>query len=155
MYPIDDLWSERMDAEVARGHYGAKLGFTRLSFNYFITDTVFDYIVDAIHLIASEGWKLLPLYRFDPDTGLFHHRNERPAPAAGLAAMLDPVPARLTTAPESVLAGLLEAAREIIASVERRPPAGPLTDPVLSEEFEQIRWFPLPGEALAQLLAGD
>jgi hypothetical protein len=55
MYPIDDLWSRRMDAEVAKGHMGAKLAFTRLSFNYFITETVFRYIVDAVHLIAEEG----------------------------------------------------------------------------------------------------
>ena len=37
MYPIDDAWSRRMDAEVAKGHLGAKLAFTRLTFNYFIT----------------------------------------------------------------------------------------------------------------------
>ena len=36
--------------EVTRGHLGAKLAFTALSFNYFISDTVFDYILDAVHL---------------------------------------------------------------------------------------------------------
>ena len=82
MYPIDDEWSRRMDAEVAKGHLGAKLAFTRLSFNYFITETVFRYIVDAVHLIADEGWKLLPLYRFDPDSGLWQHRGGRGRPAA-------------------------------------------------------------------------
>ena len=28
--------------------------------------TVFAYILDAVHLLAEHGWKLLPLYRFDP-----------------------------------------------------------------------------------------
>jgi hypothetical protein len=51
-----------------------------------------------------------------------------------------------------VLAGQLEAAREIIQGVQARPPAGPLHDPVPSAEFERVRWFPLPGEGLAQLL---
>ena len=69
MLPIDEQWSQRMDAEVAKGHVGAKLAFTRLTFNYFISEAVFDYIVDAVHLLAREGWKLLPLYRFDPDSG--------------------------------------------------------------------------------------
>ena len=40
MYPIDDVWSARMEAEVARGHSGAKLAFTRLSFNFFISEAV-------------------------------------------------------------------------------------------------------------------
>ena len=77
-------WSRRMDAEVAKGHMGAKLAFTRLSFNYFITETVFRYIVDAVHLLANEGWKLLALYRFDPDTGLWQHRGGAADPPPSL-----------------------------------------------------------------------
>ena len=83
-------WSRRMDAEVAKGHMGAKLAFTRLSFNYFITEAVFRYIVDAVHLLASEGWKLLPLYRFDPDTGLWQHRGGARRPAAEPARLRPP-----------------------------------------------------------------
>jgi hypothetical protein len=144
-----------MDAEVAKGHMGAKLAFTRLSFNYFITETVFRYILDAVHLIAEEGWKLLALYRFDPDSGLWQHRAGAADPAPSLrafASALDGAPARLATAPESVLAGQLEAARDIIDAVRARPPAGPLHDPVPGADFERVRWFPLPGEGLAQLL---
>jgi hypothetical protein len=155
MYPIDDEWSQRMDAEVAKGQLGAKLAFTRLTFNYFISETVFRYIVDAVHLLADEGWKLLPLYRFDSASGLWQHRGDAPDPPPSLrdfAAALDGVPTHLATAPESALAGQLEAAREIIAGVQARPPAGPLHDSVPSAEFERIRWFPLPGEGLAQLL---
>jgi hypothetical protein len=144
-----------MDAEVAKGHMGAKLAFTRLSFNYFITETVFRYIVDAVHLLANEGWRLLALYRFDPDTGLWQHRGGAADPPPSLrdfTAALDAAPERLATAPESVLAAQLEAAREIIEGVRARPPAGPLHDTVPSADFERVRWFPLPGEGLAQLL---
>jgi hypothetical protein len=156
MFPIDEQWSRRMDAEVAKGHLGAKLAFTRLTFNYFISEAVFDYIVDAVHLLAREGWKLLALYRFDPDSGMWRHRAAMPDPPASIAdltAALDGAPPRFATAPESVLAGQLEAAHEVIAAVEARPPAGPLLDSALSEEFERIRWFPLPGEGLQELLA--
>ena len=59
----------------------------------------------------------------------------------------------MRTAPESVLAGQLEAARRIIGAVQARPPTGPLDDPALSEEFERIRWFALPGEGLDHLRA--
>ena len=153
MYPIDDEWSERMQAEVVNGHMGAKLAFTRLSFNYYISEPAFAYVVDAVHLLAREGWKLLPLYRFDPGAGLWHHRAAGPRPATCLRDALTDNPARMRTAPERVLAGQLEAARRIIGAVQARPPTGPLDDPVVSEEFERIRWFALPGEGLDHLRA--
>ena len=34
-----------------------------------------DYIVDAVLLVARDGWRLLPDYRFDTATGLWHHRD--------------------------------------------------------------------------------
>jgi selenocysteine lyase/cysteine desulfurase len=41
IYRVDKAWSARMEAECRRGHIGAKLGFVRLSFSYFISDEVF------------------------------------------------------------------------------------------------------------------
>ncbi len=155
LYSIDEGWSTRMEAEVAKGNAGAKLAFTRISFNYFISETVLDYIVDAVHLIAGEGWKLLPLYHFDPVTGLWHHRSGAPEEPPTLRDVLTGGREWLSSAPESVLPGQLQAARRIIAAVERRPPAGPLDDPELTDEFERIRWFSLPGEGLARLRAAN
>jgi len=153
MYAIDEVWSERMQAEVARGNAGAKLAFTRISFNYFISETVFDYIVDAVHLIAREGWKLLALYRFDPVTGLWHHRCGAPAELASLRDVLAGERRQMASAPESVLPAQLNAARQVVAAVQGDPPGATLDDPQLSEEFERIRWFPLPGESLDRLRA--
>jgi len=153
MYPIDDEWSARMDAEVANGHLGAKLAFTRLTFNYFMSEAAFAYVIDAIKLLARSGWKLLPLYRFDPDSGLWHHRDApADAPPSLREAVLTDAPERFATAPEAVLADQLEAARRVIAGVAG-PPAEPLPDPVVSEPFERSRWFALPSEAIARLSA--
>jgi hypothetical protein len=55
------------------------------------------------------------------------------------------------TEPESALPGYLEEARRIIREVEARHPREPLRDPTVTPEFERVRWFPLPGEALLQL----
>lgn len=153
LYGIDDRWSDRMSAQAVEGQMGALLSFTRLSFNYVISEAAFAYILDAIHLIADEGWKLLALYDFDSATGLWRHRSGTSEPPPGLRDVLTGTPAPLATAPESVLVDQLEAARLIIAELETHPPAGPLTDQVVSPEFERIRWFPLPGEALRQLRA--
>jgi selenocysteine lyase/cysteine desulfurase len=148
MYAIDEVWSARMEAEVAKGNAGAKLAFTRISFNYFISETVFDYIVDAVHLIAREGWKLLPLYRFDPVTGLWHHRCAAPEELPSLRDVLTGGRRQTESAPESVLPSQLKAARQIVASVQADSASATLDDPQLSEEFERIRWFPLPSEGL-------
>ena len=146
MYPIDPAWSAAMHAEAVLGRPGSTLGFTRLSFNYFFSEAVFDYIVEAIHLIANEGWKLLPLYRFDAATGLWQHAAARPRPVPMLdhLALGEPLP----TAPESVLARQLEEARRIIGSADAAPSlaAGP-------EQREWLRWFPLPDEAGGELRA--
>jgi selenocysteine lyase/cysteine desulfurase len=155
MVPIDEVWSARMESEVELGHHGAKLVFARIGFNYFISEAVFEYIVEAVHLVANDGWKLLPLDRFDPYTGLWHHESGRPRPPLSLhdvsfgSGTLEFYGPRATE-PESVLASYLEEARRIVREIEAVPPQG-LRDPAVTPEFERIRWFPLPGEALAEL----
>jgi selenocysteine lyase/cysteine desulfurase len=150
MYPIDDAWSAAMHAQARLGCLGATLAFARVSFNYYISEAVFDYIVEAVHLLANEGFKLLPLYRFDPRTGLWHHAEGRPRPLLSLDSF-DPTGRDAATAcrsaPESALARQLEEARRIIRAAE---PA-PALDPAVSAEFDRIRWFPLPSEARASV----
>jgi len=153
LYGIDDRWSDGMSAQALKGQMGALLSFTRVSFNYFISEPTLAYILDAIHVIADHGWKLLPVYHFDSATGLWRHRARTPDPPPGLRDILTTMPAPRITAPDSVLADQLEAARQIIADLETHPPSGPLADHLVSPEFERIRWFPLPGEGLTQLRA--
>jgi selenocysteine lyase/cysteine desulfurase len=152
---FDAETSAAHEAEVMRGYTGIKLAFVRLSFNYFISETVFQYLVDAVDFLADHAWKLLPLYRFDPRSGLWHHR-ERPRSApltlAGFSYGEAGAPARLRlSADESLLAGHLEDARRIVAEIEASPPAGVAPAAQVSENFERLRWFPLPHEALAAL----
>jgi selenocysteine lyase/cysteine desulfurase len=133
MYPVDSAWSAAMHAEAVRGREGAKLAFARLSLNYFISETVFEYIVEAVHLIANQGWKLLPLYRFDDRTGLWDHAAQ-PRALPILSFDAEPLP----TAPESALAGQLAEARQILGTVEAAPSPAVRCD--------RFRWFPLPEE---------
>jgi len=153
--PIDEPWSRRMHAAAVRGHLGAKLALTRLSFPYYTSEAAFSYVLDALHLLADEGWKLLPQYRFDPASGLWEHRSRRAGAPAGLAAMLDAPPPPFARAPESALRGQLDAARSLLATAGARAPLDALDDPPCPPEFERIRWFPLPVEALARLRADE
>jgi selenocysteine lyase/cysteine desulfurase len=147
LFPIGEGWSRLMRAEVEDGNEGVKLSLLRTSFAYFMSDVVVDYVIDAVHLLADEGWRLLPYYRFDPETARWHHRDERSKQAPSLA---DLAPGPRETAPESALPGYLDEARHIL---RRLPyPAGAQQCRV-SPRFERIRWFPLPTDAPAQLRA--
>jgi selenocysteine lyase/cysteine desulfurase len=131
------------EREVERGHLGMKLGFVRLSFNYFLSETVFEYLVEAVDFLADNARKLLPLYQFDPYSGLWRHRDAPFVPPVSLEALSLASSGPRPTAPESVLPGYLERAREIVAELEADPPL-PSRTPFVSDEFERLRWFPLP-----------
>ncbi len=156
---IDIERSHEFERQIAGGCEGIKPGWVRVSFNYFISDEVFRYIVDAVSLIADHGHQLLPQYRFSPDTGLWVHESglvEPPLRLAQLSYGPDGTlnyPRRADRAPESALAGYLDEARTLFASLPD-PAAGGmmphLADERLSADFEHLRWFDLPAESLAR-----
>jgi hypothetical protein len=43
------------EREIAHACEGIKPGWVRVNFNYFISEPVFTYIVDAVRLIARDG----------------------------------------------------------------------------------------------------
>ncbi|WP_344620165.1 aminotransferase class V-fold PLP-dependent enzyme [Dactylosporangium salmoneum] len=148
---IDIERSHRFEQEIIAGCEGIKPGWVRVSFNYFISETVFRYIVDAVHLVATHGWALLPQYRFDPYTGLWKHRDGVVEPPLRLSSVTySPEgaltwPARHERAPESDLAGYLRYARELCDSL----PVGEEPSGVVSANFEALRWFDLPAVSLS------
>lgn len=148
---IDLETSHEFAREVARGCEGIKPGWVRVNFNYFISEAAFNYILEAVHMIAEHGWKLLPQYRFDPASGLWKHRDQPAEPQMSLTSITYEdgtmaYPAHRDHQPESALAGHLEEAKNILESADPRvdPRAGDLE---LTGDFELLRWFPLPAEA--------
>jgi selenocysteine lyase/cysteine desulfurase len=158
LYEIDEDWSRQMHAEAKRGQFGARLSFVRVGFNYFTSEAVFGYVLRAVHFLADHGWKLLPLYRFDPSSGLWEHAGRPPRPELGLedisygSGRLEFHRPRATE-PESVLPRYLEEARRIVTDLEASPPRPGGKGRESSLSSQAFRWFPLPGEALAELHA--
>ena len=147
---IDDPKSHAIEEEVEVGCEGIKPGWTRVNLNYFISDVVCQYIIDAVGLVADEGWKLLPDYRFDPQSGLWRHRSGPVNPPLRLDDLSYGSDGRLhysathRTAPESILPMQLAEARSVLAC---RPADRNLLEdgPTgLPAEFEALRWFALP-----------
>jgi hypothetical protein len=143
---IDLDTSQAFAREIEHGCEGIKPGWVRVNFNYFISETVLDYIVDAVLLVAREGWRLLPDYRFDPATGLWRHRSGPVEPPLRLGQVGYATDGSMTfprlddRAPESALGTYLNEARAILAA--DHPQRDAQAQPV-SERFEQLRWFAL------------
>jgi selenocysteine lyase/cysteine desulfurase len=148
---IDLTRSKEFEREVMRGCEGIKPGWARVNFNYFVGEDIADFIIEAVHLIANEGWKLLPQYEFLPMTGQWRHRSARPEPAMSLrdltyrGGQLE-YPRRQHTTPEWVLPRYLDEARAIFQAAEEHPEGVIALRPKLSADFEHLRWFPLPGD---------
>ncbi|XP_060562870.1 uncharacterized protein LOC132722391, partial [Ruditapes philippinarum] len=51
-------------------------GFVRVNLPYFYDDKTIDYVIKAVDMVATHGWKLLPLYTFDPFSGAFIYKGE-------------------------------------------------------------------------------
>jgi hypothetical protein len=133
-------------AQAAQGYLGVKPGWTRINFSYFISDTVGEYLIDAVDLVARHGHRLLTDYRFDHCRGDWRHRSRCvPADLDVVRAMLDPDPPGPTMS-ESVLPSHLDAARTLLLSRPDRIEDGPTGLPVA---FEDLRDFHLPPPCIA------
>ena len=152
---IDLETSREFEREIVRGCEGVKPGWVRVNFNYFLSERAFDYIVKGVHLVVDHGWRLLPDYRFVPETGLWHHRGGHPEPPMRLMDLSyesgrPEYRKHHVREPERVLDTYLNEARRILlAGKGGEMPC--IEDPVLSDDFQQLRWFPLPSEALAEI----
>ena len=148
---IDLERSHEFEREITRGCEGIKPGWVRVNFNYFIDDDTFDYIVDAVALLADEGRKLLPYYRFEPDTGLWVHRDglgRRPAVAARrlLRRWRDVVSPPTQLLPDGGLPEYLDAGPRAARRARRGAPPTRSACPSTTNDFEHLRWFPYPDE---------
>jgi len=154
---IDLERSHEFEREISRGCEGIKPGWVRVNFNYFISDAVFDFMVEAVDLVARDGWRLLPQYRFDPLSGLWRHHAGAPEPPLSLLDIRYEDGAMRYTAhrhrePESRLAAYLEEARALLTAPPPVP-AGAAEPIAVGADFEHLRWFWLPAEAAEELAA--
>ena len=153
---IDLETSHEFEREIARGCEGIKPGWVRVNFNYFISETVFDYILDAVELVAAR--RLASCCRSTASI---------PRPACGATRPASPsrrcrlddmryadgqmrYAAHRHHEPNSSLADYLAEARTLLAGPPRTDL--PIDRPDLDPEFELLRWFPLPSEVVAPSL---
>jgi selenocysteine lyase/cysteine desulfurase len=147
---IDIEQSHEFEREITGGCEGIKPGWVRVNFNYFLSDTVADYIVEAVRLVARDGWRLLGDYRFDTATGIWTHREGVVEPPLRLGSIT--YDEHGMHAPTSQLAGdesLLQHHLDDGAKILTESCEPDLTPPTnVSDDFEHLRWFDLPATAI-------
>jgi selenocysteine lyase/cysteine desulfurase len=146
---IDLERSHAFEEAIVGGCEGIKPGWVRVNFTWFITDAVVDFIVEAVRLIARDGWRLLDHYDFDAPTGRWTHRDGRVPPPMSLHDVRYDAegiswPQERLQVSDDALEDVLETGRRILADAGPRPDG--VVPTVLPAEVEALRWFPLPGE---------
>ncbi len=148
---IDLDRSHEFQREITRGCEGIKPGWVRVNFNYFIDEATFDYIVDAVHLTANHGAALLGAYDFEPDSGLWHHRDGSPSNAMSLGEIS--YDSGSMCFDNRRHRGAIDLARHLSdahalvesAAGDTSSAAAP-AHPETNDDFEHLRWFPYAGE---------
>ncbi|MDP1721104.1 MAG: aminotransferase class V-fold PLP-dependent enzyme [Candidatus Nanopelagicaceae bacterium] len=154
---IDNAKSHEIEEEITSGCEGIKPGWVRINFNYFLSDTVVDYLISSVLFVARQGHLLLTDYRFEPETGMWRHRNGPVEPALRLREITYGedgqmhYPVHDDRAPESALADYLGAAKKIALERANHIPSTQAPAPsTMSKRFESLRWFELPSECLTK-----
>ncbi len=153
---IDLSTSHEFEREIMQGCEGIKPGWVRVNFNYFISEDVFEFITEALSLVAEHGWKLIPDYIFDSSTGSWKHRRGRPDPPLSLDSVTYRTGkmeyrARHVTEPEWAMGDYLTEAKRIFDIAASKVEGVSFDPPKFSADFEVLRWFPLPHEVVTEL----
>lgn len=147
---------------------GLRPGFARLSFPYFMSEAEVAFVLEALKMVATEGWKLLPQYMLNPDTGEWrHHTNSVFKERKWLGSIRYTDGRMNATERRASGAGVfpqtygdsLQTARNIFNRARKMAQRYPLqidrSFNFMCERMEALRWFMLPSEAQDLLLGNS
>lgn len=73
---IDHDTSRQFEEQLVDAQEIIRPGFVRVSFPYFFSREMVDYVVSAVRLVADHGWRMLGQYRFYHETGEWKHHTD-------------------------------------------------------------------------------
>lgn len=135
---IDDDLSARYMNTIQAGFEGIKPGWTRLNFNYFISEAEFEFLLSAIEFVAEHGAKFVPLYDLDWHTGAWRHPSDRSHPSLFQPIGFRDPPSSNTD--ETPFAAYLEQARALALSLPE-PHERPIPPEVSRQVADELVFF--------------
>jgi len=162
---IDEFTAEKFEKQllIDDDHEFLRPGFTRLNFNWFFDDLTINFIVKAVQFVATHGFKFLPHYTFNTDTGEWIHYQQKTFVSRRWLHNIDyssgemfyrkPLGQTITKIEKHYTTYLEEAEKEANEAVERFRKHANIAEQkhLLPPEAEELRWFLYPSEALAEI----
>ncbi|XP_050297655.1 uncharacterized protein LOC126737017 isoform X2 [Anthonomus grandis grandis] len=137
-------------------------GFTRISLPYFINDAELAFVMEAVKMVATEGWKLLPQYVVDLETAEWRHHTNAVQKDRKWLSSIRYVDGKMTMNerrtsgpglfPQSY-SECLQTARNLFNRARKTALRMPYHDQGIAFDSrgEKLRWFMLQNEAQALL----
>ncbi|XP_043266503.1 uncharacterized protein [Venturia canescens] len=143
-------------------------GFASLSLPYFMSETELAFVLEALKMVATEGWKLLPQYVLNPDTGEWRHHTNSVFKERKWLGSIRYTDGKMITSERRIsgaggifpqsYADCLQTARNIFNRARKMAHRYPLQidrSASFKEKSEELRWFILPAEAQDLLLGNS
>ncbi|XP_006814971.1 uncharacterized protein LOC100377968 [Saccoglossus kowalevskii] len=140
-------------------------GFARLNLPYFMSDECVDFIIKAVAMVAEHGWKLLPQYMFNPETGEWKNRGHQVFQdrrwlghitySEGRMQYSDSMQFKEKGRLPNSCEECLIFANDIFVKAIKVKVQLPDQCLLFDQEATKLRWFMLPSEALAILKIKD
>jgi selenocysteine lyase/cysteine desulfurase len=135
---IDEERSKQTWQSIQAGIEGIKPGWTRLNFNYFISDDEFKFLISALEFVADHGAKFVPLYDLDWHSGAWKHASDKPHPSLFQSLEFrDPVSSSAEKVP---FQAYLEHARQLAQDLPE-PSERPIPPDVSQQVSEELVFF--------------
>ena len=148
---MDLNYSRKLEKELNNGHMVMRPGWIRLNFNYFINEETFDYLLKAIEYVSVLGWKLLPFYQLDADSGTWRYQG---ASMKLESLCLDSLLAEDRQPAVTCAKPLSEYLEEALFELNKVDDGRVRYSLSLPESANQLRWFVLPQEIESQSKIG-
>ncbi|XP_014474966.1 PREDICTED: uncharacterized protein LOC106744578 [Dinoponera quadriceps] len=161
------LEGQRTGAEETTAE-GLRPGFARLSFPYFMSEAEVAFVLEALKMVATEGWKLLPQYVLNPDTGEWRHHTNSVFKERKWLGSIRYTDGRMNASERRASGSgvfpqnygdCLQTARNIFNRARKMAQRYPLqidkSFNFVCARMEALRWFMLPSEAQDLLLGNS
>ncbi|XP_037871273.1 uncharacterized protein LOC101744503 isoform X2 [Bombyx mori] len=138
-------------------------GFCRVSLPYFMSETELAFVLEALKMVATEGWKILPQYVVNPQTGQWKHhtcsvlRDKKSLYSMNFNTGKISVNERRISGPgifPQTYTECLQTARNLFNKARKLAMKFSSADPEMTfnPRIDYLRWFMLPKEAHDLLL---
>lgn len=156
---------ERLLADDSLQIESIRPGYIKIFFPFFMCEAEVGFIMEALKMIATEAWKLLPQYEVDDSTGEWRHHSNSLAKERKLLGAIRYTDGKMLFSDRRISGpgafpqnypDSLQTARNLFNRSRKMAQKSALSETVpirLSrDKAEALRWYMLPGEAHELLL---